>query len=534
MKKKSQYMNEDGTFKNGFDGCVLHMKHVEGHSDESAQAICGKIAQVAKGGDGKLRLPVIDQAAVASAILASPLSVTIPSGDLPDVMSWQFMPPGRQKITPFVTLADGTKEAREMEINVTPDYADVFQRAQEKLLASAKAGTGDEPFTDYNHEDREASSRPVRYFWGGEDPKTGGVRVETKLTGSGKAALRNGDFARFSPQWVFHMKTGEPLGLPVNQGGLVNRAAFKNIAPILSAGDAGKINWAIGAAHAADGDPDGSSDGADQLSGAAHKLTAKAMTAADDDKFAAHSEAHKAHMKAMAAQKEAGNPDEAAQHKAMAGYHKDRAMDVAKQSLSAEACARAAADNPQPNEPMTEQEIAVVSAKAGEAAVKALLPRIEEMMTPLKTELKALKDDRENAVQASARAVVQEYVNIGAIAPEDTKSIDFWTKAVLASATDARTQMDRLPRRNPTRQIIRQPASGGTATATASQDPEVRIIASAKEARKNNAETFKTDAAAMDAYLRTAEGVEAYKKLREDIITGAAKDRLPNFTLADK
>jgi phage I-like protein len=38
-------MNADGTFKGGFDGCVLHMRTCEGHSEESARRICGAIAQ---------------------------------------------------------------------------------------------------------------------------------------------------------------------------------------------------------------------------------------------------------------------------------------------------------------------------------------------------------------------------------------------------------------------------------------------------------------------------------------------------------
>jgi hypothetical protein len=474
-----------------------------------------------------------DSAAIASAILAAPISVALPNGELPDVMEWQFMPPGRQKITPFITKQDGTKEAKEMEIIVNAQYADVFQRAHEALLAKAKAGTGDEPFTDFNHEDREASSRPLRYFWGGEDPKTGGVRVETKTTGSGKTALKGGDFARFSPQWVFSMKTGEPLGLPVNQGGLVNRAAFKSIAPILSAADAGKVNWALGTAHAADGDPDPDEACApEQLSTAAHKLSAKAMTAGSDE-FEAHSDAHKAHLAAMTANKTAGNADEAAMHKEMAAYHKGSAMAIAKKTLSATASAEAAADNPQINQNMTNDEIAVVSAKAGEAAVKALMPQIEAMLNPLKTELTSLKKDREDAVQASAKGVVMEYVGYGAIAPEDIKAIDFWTKAVLASATDARSQLDRLPRKNP-KQIIRQPGNGGTSTATSAVDPEVRILASAKEARKASPEVFKTDAAALEAFLRTSDGSAAYQQFRDDVVTGAAKDRLLQVEVANK
>ena len=43
MSKKSAYLNPDGTFKNGFDGCVLHMTRAEGHSEESAKKICGYI-----------------------------------------------------------------------------------------------------------------------------------------------------------------------------------------------------------------------------------------------------------------------------------------------------------------------------------------------------------------------------------------------------------------------------------------------------------------------------------------------------------
>jgi hypothetical protein len=42
--RTSGKLNEDGSFKDGFDGCVLHMTS-HGHSEESAKKICGKIAQ---------------------------------------------------------------------------------------------------------------------------------------------------------------------------------------------------------------------------------------------------------------------------------------------------------------------------------------------------------------------------------------------------------------------------------------------------------------------------------------------------------
>jgi hypothetical protein len=44
-KKDSRYFNADGTFKNGFDGCVAYMQEHEGHSEESAKKICAYIAR---------------------------------------------------------------------------------------------------------------------------------------------------------------------------------------------------------------------------------------------------------------------------------------------------------------------------------------------------------------------------------------------------------------------------------------------------------------------------------------------------------
>lgn len=46
-KPKCEHLNEDGTFKDGFDGCVLHMQSDCGgnHSEESAKNICAKIAR---------------------------------------------------------------------------------------------------------------------------------------------------------------------------------------------------------------------------------------------------------------------------------------------------------------------------------------------------------------------------------------------------------------------------------------------------------------------------------------------------------
>ncbi len=54
MSEKCEHINEDGTFKGGFDGCVLHMTACEGHSEESAKKICGAIA-AEKAADARAR-----------------------------------------------------------------------------------------------------------------------------------------------------------------------------------------------------------------------------------------------------------------------------------------------------------------------------------------------------------------------------------------------------------------------------------------------------------------------------------------------
>ena len=476
--------------------------------------------------------------AIASASLAAPISLILPAGGVPDVLDYQFMPPGTHRIVPSVTDKNGSAP-QELSITVSAKYADVFQRAHETLLAQAKAGQGDKPFTDFNHEDGAASSHPQRFYWGGEDPKTGGVRCEAKLTGSGKAALVNGDYSRFSPRWIFGKKSGEPLGLPINMGGLVNRAAFQTIAPILSAGDADHA-WAMGiAADAACPtcgkaactctDDDGGT--ADALGQAAHKASSKAAVADEGNAFNAHTDAFQAHIKAAAAHKAAGQPDEAKIHNKLADYHKKKAEEIAAKNLTAPS-AEAAAKQNQTTEPMTQEEIGVISAKAAEAAVKALEP----VITGLKAEITSLKKTGEEAVRASARSAVMVHVTRGAIAPEGklpdgTLLVDHWTNQYIASASNAEALLGTLPGKAPARRIISMPANGGTSAALSAVNPEERIMASAKEARKTAPDRFKTDAAALEAHLRTPAGQEEYQHFRSDIVTGAAKDRLTQLKL---
>jgi hypothetical protein len=152
-------------------------------------------------------------------LLSLPASADAPEYDM------QWMPPGPQDITCFVNGSP-----RRLTFTVTAKHAELFNQQLQTLLAKANAGQGDKPFTDYNHEDGAASSRPLRFTWGGNDPKTGGIRLIGKWTSKAREAIRDDEFERFSPQWDFDAATHEPLGIKVNLGGLVNKAAFQSIA----------------------------------------------------------------------------------------------------------------------------------------------------------------------------------------------------------------------------------------------------------------------------------------------------------------
>lgn len=288
-------------------------------------------------------------ACVAAASITTPLTVV--SGQNADVVVIQYMPPGAQKISPFV---DG--QPFDMAITVGPEYADIFEAANQALLAQAAAGTGDEPFTDFNHEDSAASSRPQRYYWGGSDPKTGGVLLETKLTASGKAAItRTGntepDYTRFSPQWVFDKKTFAPLGLPVNQGAFVNRAAFRTInrLPVVSASQASG-EWAAGEPTPADRasmDANGKSYEAYRNSKAAYSRGTPAMHGAVSLEL---NRAADAHDKAADLYDKEGNVRRAQEERAAAGVRRESAkkheqlINSSGTDLNAMARARAAQD----------------------------------------------------------------------------------------------------------------------------------------------------------------------------------------------
>jgi len=168
--------------------------------------------------------------ATARAAFAAGEPVLLPAagGDDFDI---QWMPPGQQ--TPCCTVEGKPKE---LSFTVKPHHATAFNAQLQALRSAAAAGKGDLPFIDFDHEDGRASGRPVEMYWGGDDLKKGGIRLKGKWTASGKAGVTGEapDYTRFSPEWYFD-EDGEPLAIGPNLGGLVNRAAFKNIASVKAA-----------------------------------------------------------------------------------------------------------------------------------------------------------------------------------------------------------------------------------------------------------------------------------------------------------
>ncbi len=163
---------------------------------------------------------------VAKDSLSTPLGIA--DGAPPSEI--QYLPPGRHKITPYV---DG--QPKEITANITAKSAEILQNTLREFRIKAAEGIEDLPYFDFNHDDGAASGRPTRFFWGGEDPRTGGVRAEVEWTDPAKQALSSKPptYRRFSPQ-LYLNAAGEVTGAPLNMGGLVYRAAFKTITPIVA------------------------------------------------------------------------------------------------------------------------------------------------------------------------------------------------------------------------------------------------------------------------------------------------------------
>jgi len=161
------------------------------------------------------------------------LSLPLPLGGATVPTDIQWMPPGQHEIT---ALKDG--EPITLTVRVHAGTAERMNRLLQDLRSKATSGQGDYPYFDFNHEDGEASGRPLEFYWGGDDIKTGGLRVKAEWSDRTQQSLSGKvpGFRRFSPSFLVNA-AGEVTGAPLNMGGLVNRAAFKTIQPIVASQD---------------------------------------------------------------------------------------------------------------------------------------------------------------------------------------------------------------------------------------------------------------------------------------------------------
>lgn len=168
---------------------------------------------------------------LVQARLESPLSpILMAEGQaVPDEIQW--MPPGKHTITPHV---EG--KPKQMSLVVDAALAALVAPMVEEMRKAAERGEGDVPYLDFNHDDGAAAAEVIALRWAGEDTKSGGIRARVKWTKAGREAVEGRTFRRFSPQWWTDPATGNPVGVGVNMGGLVNRAAFQTIQPVVAKG----------------------------------------------------------------------------------------------------------------------------------------------------------------------------------------------------------------------------------------------------------------------------------------------------------
>ena len=162
------------------------------------------------------------------AALTTPLSLSLDHSHSEVPQELQYMPPGTHRIN---ASRAGKPVALEISVDAAPaDTLNAFLQAQ---LTKATEGNDDRPFFDFNHEDREAAAWPTEFYWAGDDLKTGGVRAKVDWSGAGQTAVQEKTFRRFSPTFIPDDQ-GKVISSETNMGGLVNRAAFKSIAPLFA------------------------------------------------------------------------------------------------------------------------------------------------------------------------------------------------------------------------------------------------------------------------------------------------------------
>jgi hypothetical protein len=456
MATKCEHMNEDDTFKGGFDGCVLHMMNCEGHSEESAKKICGAIAQRVG-------------ASAPSSILHPPSSILHPPPPLrarilteaPTAASSL----GAGDIIEFMALPAGTHTCNfgqggarvERTIRIDAEAA----RALDEQLKAVNARSQQRAFLDFDHADAgPAAAWPVGYLW--RESPAPGVYVRAELSQAGAQAITGCNYRAFSP--VFYAtQPPDPAAIrcepnaDLNFGGLVNEPAFHDITPLwakdqATGGASGKTgdgeNGKVGDGEAYKGES-GIGTGGGGAHHEASRVAHRASAEADDAE--GHERAAKAHERAADLHEAQGNHEVAGYHRAMAAYHHHcaagpvQARDHHHSTLDTRHPPGAAAPDASISEPrgsdaagarsseqnqdthrMNDTELAALQAKSTklERENSALLARAEKAEKDGKVASDALAARR----RADAQAAITAAIKRGAIPAKDEALQARWQK----------------------------------------------------------------------------------------------------------
>lgn len=167
------------------------------------------------------------------AILARelPLLPSVEGAEKPLPADIQYLPPGENEILPAWFDGKENTAGKTIKVRASAATSTRLQRFLTAILSAFSEGKGPRPWLDENHQNARAVGFPTEFFWGGEDPKTGGVRLKVTWNSLGEELLRGRVYSFFSPQ-ILVLENGEVGGALLNMGGLVNQPAFRTIQQI--------------------------------------------------------------------------------------------------------------------------------------------------------------------------------------------------------------------------------------------------------------------------------------------------------------
>ncbi|HXI84135.1 MAG TPA: hypothetical protein VNL17_08610 [Verrucomicrobiae bacterium] len=128
-----------------------------------------------------------------------------------------YLPKGDRAVDQ--SAEDGTPT----KLRVNPSALSAKRMEAARRLAAAKPNAN-QPYTDYNHDDKEASGRPLKFAWH-DDLGVIGLTRRT-LQAIERTTGDPPEFQAFSPHVPLDPETGEAVGIYMNCGGFVNRPLF--------------------------------------------------------------------------------------------------------------------------------------------------------------------------------------------------------------------------------------------------------------------------------------------------------------------